>query len=122
MKFQISVTMPSDRIGVSTTVDSWFSDLADEQVYAVAGQVGSFLAISKPTDTITAAGLVAFGANPNDATQQGQGVGVYSSVFCFCTATATGAIDWSANTISNCGVTSATSVDTLAANGKTALV
>jgi hypothetical protein len=30
MKFTISVTMPTDRIGVSTTVDSWFSDLADE--------------------------------------------------------------------------------------------
>jgi hypothetical protein len=30
MKFTISVTMPSDRILQSTTVDSWFSDLADE--------------------------------------------------------------------------------------------
>jgi hypothetical protein len=104
MKFTISVTMPADRILQSTTVDSWFSDLADEQVYAVAPQVSSFMAISKPTTAVTATGLVSFGKDPNDSTQQGQGVGVYSSVFCFCDATATATIDWSSNTISNCGV------------------
>jgi hypothetical protein len=80
------------------------------------------MAISKPTTAVVATGIVAFGKDPADATQQGQGVGVYSSIFCFCEATATAAIDWDANTKSNCGVTSATTVDTLVSNGKTALV
>jgi hypothetical protein len=96
MKFQISVTMPSDRILQSTTVDSWFSDLADEQVYAVAPQVSSFMALSKPTTAVTAAGLVSFGKDPKDSTQQGQGVGVYSSVFCISNAAVNSATDWDA--------------------------
>jgi len=82
MKFQISVTMPSDRILQSTTVDSYFSDLNDEVVYAVSNTVTSFLATSKPTGTITTAALVAFGKDPDNSDQQGMGVGVYSSIFC----------------------------------------
>lgn len=113
MKFTISVTMPVDRIGVSTTVDSWFSDLADENIYAVAGQVGTFMAVSKPTGTITTAALVAFGADPNDSTQQGQGVGVYSTPFCFKAGASGTGLVWVTETVSNCAITSATSVDTM---------
>lgn len=122
MKFTISVTMPSDRIGVSTTVDSWFSDLADENVYAVAGQVGSFMAVSKPTGTITTAALVAFGADPNDTTQQGQGVGVYSTPFCFTAGNSGAGLVWITETVSNCAITNALNVDTLASDGVPMLV
>ena len=113
MKFKISVTMPADRIGVSTTVDSWFSDLADENVYAVAGQVQTFMAVSKPTGTITTAALVAFGADPEDTTQQGQGVGVYSTPFCFKAGSSGAGLVWIAETVSNCAITSALNVDTM---------
>jgi hypothetical protein len=76
------------------------------------------MAISKPTTAVTAAGLVSFGKNPADTTQQGQGVGVYSSVFCISTNNDVATTDWDSNTISNCGVTSNTDAGTLAANQK----
>jgi hypothetical protein len=120
MKFTISVTMPSDRILVSTAVNSWFSDLTDENIYAVAGEVGSFMPVSKPTGTITTAALVAFGADPNTATMQGQGVGVYSSIFCFGLA-ASGATQWGTNILSNCAVSSAVNAAAITSDGVTQL-
>lgn len=80
------------------------------------------MTVSKPTTAVVATGIVAFGKDPADATQQGQGVGVYSSVFCFCEGTGTANIQWVANTKSNCGVTSATTDATLVSNANTALV
>jgi len=80
------------------------------------------MTVSKPTTAVTATGIVAFGKDPADTTQQGQGVGVYSSIFCFCEGTATANIQWVANTKSNCGISSATNVDTVVSNGKVGLV
>jgi hypothetical protein len=42
------------------------------------------MTVAKPSTAVTATGIVAFGKDPADTTQQGQGVGVYLSVFCFC--------------------------------------
>jgi hypothetical protein len=80
------------------------------------------MAVSKPSTAVVATGIVAFGKDPNDATMQGQGVGVYSSIFCFCEGTATAGLLWVTETKSNCGITSANTVDTLTSNGKVALV
>jgi hypothetical protein len=80
------------------------------------------MTVAKPSTAVTATGIVAFGKDPADATQQGQGVGVYSSIFCFCEGTATANIQWIANTKSNCGITSATTVDTLVSSANTGLV
>ena len=105
MKFRISVTTPNDRHSEATTLNSWFSDLQDENVYAVAGEVASFMQVVKPIGDYATAALVAFGADPEDTTMQGQGVGVYSSVFCIDPgADGDNDQELGANMVSNCGI------------------
>jgi len=107
MKFKISVKMPTNKINSGTTVDAYLADPASNNVYAAATQLSSFLAVTKPSgqaDT-QATGLVSFGKNPNDATEIGRGVGVYSTPFCLGVGAATNGLG--SNMLSNCGVTSA---------------
>jgi hypothetical protein len=106
MKFKISVKMPSNFIGTGATVDAVLSDPASNNVFAVAPQLTGFLSVSKPSgqaDT-QATGLVSFGKNPNDATEIGRGVGVYSQIFCLATG------KFATDTISNCGLAANTAV------------
>jgi hypothetical protein len=65
------------------------------------------MSVTKPTGTVATSSLVSFGVDPTDSTQQGQGVGVYSAIFCFKSGGTTGDDFWAANIVSNCGLTSA---------------
>jgi hypothetical protein len=106
MKFKIAVKMPSNFIGTGATVDAVLSDPASNNVFAVAPQLTGFLSVSKPSgqaDT-QATGLVSFGKNPNDATEIGRGVGVYSQIYCLATGV------FATDTISNCGLATNTAV------------
>jgi hypothetical protein len=52
----------------------------------------SILTVAKPTGQADAqaTGLVSFGKDPNDATEQGLGVGVYSTPYCIVPGTSAG--------------------------------
>lgn len=60
-----------------------------------------------------ATGLVAFGKNPNDATEITRGVGVYSTPFCL----VAGNSGFGANMVSNCGITSVLDATPVASTG-----
>lgn len=99
--------MPSNFLGTGATVDAWLADPASNNVYAVAGQLTGFLPVTKPSgqaDT-QATGLVSFGKDPNDTTEIGRGVGVYTSIYC------TAAAAFGTASVSNCGLTAALALD-----------
>jgi hypothetical protein len=98
MVFSISVKLPSNNIKTSTTMDATIVDPASNNLYASATQLSSLFKVTKPTGQLDSGtsvtqvtGLVSFGKDPNDTTQQGYGVGVYSAVFCTAQASASDA-------------------------------
>jgi hypothetical protein len=108
MVFSISVKLPSNNIKTSTTMDATIVDPASNNLYASAAQVSSLFKVTKPTGQLDSGssvtqvtGLVSFGKDPNDTTQQGYGVGVYSSVFCITEGTGATTLGH-ANYKSNC--------------------
>jgi hypothetical protein len=112
IKFTVDVTMPTDLIGSSIPVTAYIMDSANYQMVAKSSAV-SILTVAKPTgqaDT-QATGLVSFGKDPNDSTEQGNGVGVYSTPYCIVPGSATG--QFGDNYQSNCAV--ATAIDAIVA-------
>lgn len=84
IKFTVDVTMPKTLIGQTTGVKAYIMDGANYQMISKSS-AANILSVSKPTgqaDT-QATGLVSFGKDPADTTQQGNGVGVYSTVYCW---------------------------------------
>ena len=75
---------------------------------AKTASAAAILAVTKPSGqaSANAAGVVSFGVNPNDSTQQGLGVGVYSTPYCIKADTVANS-GFGQDYVSNCGVTSA---------------
>lgn len=78
----------------------------------------TMLSVSKPSgqaDT-QATGLVAFGKDPNSSTEQGHGVGIYSTPFCIKAGATLANGEYGANYQSNCGMATAQTYGAAVAN------
>jgi len=96
--------MPTDLLKQTTDVHAYIMDGNNYQMVAKTTTAAAILKAVKPTGQLNtqATGLVSFGKDPNDATQIGQGVGVYSTPYCI----EAGVGKYGADFVSNCGITS----------------
>lgn len=82
MNVGIGMTIPANKQG-STTVSAVIVSPANTQTLYSATTLTTQFAVAKPSGaTLTFTSLVSFGADPEDSTQKGLGVGVYSNTYC----------------------------------------
>lgn len=82
MNVGIGVTIPANKQG-STSVSAVIVSPANTQTLYSATTLTTQFAVAKPSGaTLTFTSLVSFGADPEDSTQKGLGVGLYSNTYC----------------------------------------
>ena len=82
MNVGIGVTIPANKQG-STSVAAVIVSPSNTQTLYSATTLTTQFAVAKPSGaTLTFTSLVSFGADPEDTTQKGLGVGLYSNTYC----------------------------------------